>query len=343
MPRALIDFILESGEHGALLAELTDNCSQDIRIASPFVTDRALLPRSRARHTRLITTLNPWDIACGSTRPDVLRELQNSGVDVRIYSKGRLHAKVYVFAAANAVITSANFTRAALSINLEAGVAITGTPCLMLAKWFDQIWDDSTPLGETALKDAEGKALRLKRRNPDAGRAQSSASSIDAGTRSTTRKAKIYICNTNLQASRGSECERKMLDKGYAAGWYNFSGRKTIEHVPVGSKVLMYSNRAKGFVGLGITTAPPEKLKLSNPNCLVGFGREPEHFERRVKLRWHALVEDRQRFSIDGVLGGQGTFFEVRSGKMAQRAAKAIRYLESRGVIRKVSPSRIAH
>ncbi len=95
--------------------------------------------------------------------------IESQKLQVRVYTKGRLHAKAYIFDAKNpqsnsygkAIVGSSNFTLSGIRDNTELNVLVhdnahTGKPESgnhgALKKWFQELWDDAVPF-EAALME----------------------------------------------------------------------------------------------------------------------------------------------------------------------------------------------
>ena len=92
-----------------------------------------------------------------------LREfVANNIIDVKLYDKSKLHAKLYLFltnpnekylSPGVAVVGSSNFTEKGLTINKELNVLLTSREELIfLNDWFDKLWDEATEFREDLLK-----------------------------------------------------------------------------------------------------------------------------------------------------------------------------------------------
>ena len=95
-----------------------------------------------------------------------LRDLKdfiaNNIVDVRLFDKSRLHAKLYVFLTSPeerysspglAVVGSSNFTAEGITKNKELNVLLTSREeVLYLNQWFDKLWDEAVEFREDLLK-----------------------------------------------------------------------------------------------------------------------------------------------------------------------------------------------
>lgn len=135
--------------------ELTQALRTDtsaLRIVSPFIKLRALerLLVLSPQSIQVITRYNLDDFASGVSDIAALRRVIAAGGRVR--GIRGLHAKLYLFGASRAIVTSANLTAAALDSNHEFG-AVTGDPSSVAAcrAYFDRLW----ALGGTDLSAAQ--------------------------------------------------------------------------------------------------------------------------------------------------------------------------------------------
>lgn len=88
--------------------------------------------------------------------------IANNTIDVKLYEKSRLHAKLYLFltnpeekyaSPGLAVVGSSNFTAEGLTKNKELNVLLTSREeVLYLNQWFDNLWDDAVEFREDLLK-----------------------------------------------------------------------------------------------------------------------------------------------------------------------------------------------
>jgi len=86
----------------------------------------------------------------------------NNVIDVKLYEKSKLHAKLYLFLTNQeeryaspglAVVGSSNFTAEGLTRNKELNVLLTSREkVLYLNKWFDNLWEEALEFREDLLK-----------------------------------------------------------------------------------------------------------------------------------------------------------------------------------------------
>ena len=115
--------------------------SSEVRIVCPFIKKGALecLLSFPAGDIQVITRFNLNDFAEGVSDIEALRMLLDAGASVRGIQN--LHAKLYIFGASRAIITSANLTRAALTRNQEFGVVADDAAVIAACRnYFDALW-----------------------------------------------------------------------------------------------------------------------------------------------------------------------------------------------------------
>ena len=106
------------------LAEYAQSCTRRMLVSSPYVNNgiKDLTSMVSPGVSRiLITRTDLRDFAVGSSSLDTLCSLASEGVVIR--SVSNLHAKVYIFDDAAALVTSANATTAGMWRNLECGLS----------------------------------------------------------------------------------------------------------------------------------------------------------------------------------------------------------------------------
>jgi hypothetical protein len=130
----------------AMLGALTAGPA-DMRIACPFIKHgivRWLLQQGKPKSIRVVTRFNLVDFYNGVSDTAALRLLIDRGAEVR--GVRNLHAKVYLFGVAHAMVSSANLTAAALDRNHEFGFEASDpavvAPC---SSYFESIWQKAGP------------------------------------------------------------------------------------------------------------------------------------------------------------------------------------------------------
>jgi len=103
----------------------------------------------------------------------LVRMIQEKRLKVRIYTKGRLHAKAYIFdyygtlfdrlgkpverhEKGIAIVGSSNLTLSGVSHNTELNVVVQGNDNhATLAAWFDELWNESQDFDETLMREMQ--------------------------------------------------------------------------------------------------------------------------------------------------------------------------------------------
>lgn len=116
----------------------------ELRIISPFIKAGALgrLLSARLLNVSVITRFNLADFAEGVSDIAALRRLLKCSAKVR--GVRNLHAKMYLFGAKRAIVTSANLTEAALNRNHEFGIVSEAPEIIAVCRrYFDDLWGRS--------------------------------------------------------------------------------------------------------------------------------------------------------------------------------------------------------
>lgn len=257
--------ILGPSAHKNALRALLHQTKDELRMVSPYITEAELLNDGKLRRARCITRLSPLDVAAGATSLKALRRLMAIGFRVRSLGD-HLHAKVYIFDQAHAVVTSANFTQKGLGFNIEAGLRTPPGGATELSQWFETLWRAATPVSELEIDHCEQQAAKLRQKlnfPPDAdGEHEIAVPQKPKGSIEIRKNAQYFLCNTNRRFDPGATCERAMKAAGYAACWTTFSHDKYMKLVRPGDVILMYAKKI-GFVGAGV--AQDRLQVLSNP------------------------------------------------------------------------------
>ncbi len=102
----------------------------------------------------------------------LVRLIEEKRLKVRIYTKGRMHAKAYIFTYGDtfnllgervtkhekgiAVVGSSNLTLSGVSHNTELNVIVPGNNNHdELVRWFDELWDESQDFDETLMNEMQ--------------------------------------------------------------------------------------------------------------------------------------------------------------------------------------------
>jgi len=100
----------------------------------------------------------------------LVRMIEEKKLKVRVYTKGRLHAKAYIFDYGKvfdksgkpverhergiAIVGSSNLTLSGVTHNTELNVIVQGNSNHgELARWFDELWDESQDFDETLMQE----------------------------------------------------------------------------------------------------------------------------------------------------------------------------------------------
>ncbi len=98
--------------------------------------------------------------------------IEEKRLKVRVYTKGRLHAKAYIFDYGEmfdvlgnkverhengiAIIGSSNLTLAGVTHNTELNVVVQGNNNhAELGRWFDELWDESQDFDEALMREMQ--------------------------------------------------------------------------------------------------------------------------------------------------------------------------------------------
>lgn len=129
---------------GRELTEALRADASEVRIICPFIKVGALdrLLSHRPSNVQVITRFNLVDFAEGVSDIAALRKLLDADASVR--GVRNLHAKLYLFGASRAIITSANLTEAGLTRNHEFGVVADDAETIATCRaYFDDLWQRS--------------------------------------------------------------------------------------------------------------------------------------------------------------------------------------------------------
>ena len=124
--------------------EFTEALSADaseLRIICPFIKAGVIdsLLSWQPGIVQVITRFNLADFAEGVSDIAALQKLLD--VDARVRGVRNLHAKLYLFGASRAIITSANLTESALNRNHEFGMVADDAAVIERCRaYFDTVW-----------------------------------------------------------------------------------------------------------------------------------------------------------------------------------------------------------
>jgi hypothetical protein len=126
---------------GKELADAVLVAAGELKIVCPFIkaTAVARLLSNRPKSIQVITRFNLADFAEGVSDIAALRNLLSAGAAVR--GVRNLHAKLYLFGASRAIVTSANLTEAALNRNHEFGMVSQDAMVIATCRaYFEGLW-----------------------------------------------------------------------------------------------------------------------------------------------------------------------------------------------------------
>lgn len=144
--------------------------AKEINIAVAMASDYALDVLSEAKNGTKVK------LAIGVNLPtsiDVLKALRNSYDDnARIFYKEFYHPKVYLFTlndgSYHCYVGSANFTKGGLNNNIELSYEIANSDeCLAIKDWFDDIFNQSTPITNSFLRNYKSYVTKWQKRQKE--------------------------------------------------------------------------------------------------------------------------------------------------------------------------------
>ncbi|MBN1643177.1 MAG: helicase [Anaerolineae bacterium] len=92
----------------------------------------------------------------------LIRLIQEGRLQVRVYTKGRLHAKAYIFdyplgspyGQGMGIVGSSNLTLSGITTNTELNVKVLGDANhAELTRWFDALWEESAPFDDHLMRE----------------------------------------------------------------------------------------------------------------------------------------------------------------------------------------------
>lgn len=90
--------------------------------------------------------------------------IRSGKIEIRVYKPKKFHAKAYIthsklkVVGSAALVGSSNFTRPGLTQNVELNVKFQGPEVAELQEWYEQHWDEATPVNEELLAVLEHNA-----------------------------------------------------------------------------------------------------------------------------------------------------------------------------------------
>ncbi|MGF0256072.1 helicase-related protein [Rhodococcus erythropolis] len=94
----------------------------------------------------------------------VVDGIRSGKIDIRVYKTKKFHAKAYIthsklkVVGSAALVGSSNFTRPGLTQNVELNVKFQGPEVAALQEWYEQHWDEATPVNEELMSVLEHNA-----------------------------------------------------------------------------------------------------------------------------------------------------------------------------------------
>jgi hypothetical protein len=94
----------------------------------------------------------------------LVRMIEEKRLKVRVYTKGRMHAKAYIFDYRHdgryeqgiAIVGSSNLTLSGVTHNTELNVVVHGNDNhVELVRWFDELWNESQDFDETLMQEMQ--------------------------------------------------------------------------------------------------------------------------------------------------------------------------------------------
>lgn len=140
--------------------------------AFPKRTDMKRMAEETASNIRSTVELMDQSDDAQALLTILVRLIEEKRLKVRIYTKGRLHAKAYIFDYADmfdvlgnkverhengiAIIGSSNLTLAGVSHNTELNVCVQGNNNhAELGRWFDELWNESQDFDEALMREMQ--------------------------------------------------------------------------------------------------------------------------------------------------------------------------------------------
>ncbi len=137
----------------------------------PRRVDMTRMANETASNIRSIVEQMDQTDSCEVLVKTLVRMIEEKRLKVRVYTKGRLHAKAYIFDYYNtlfdrvgkpverhekgiAIIGSSNLTLSGVSHNTELNVVVQGNDNhAELVSWFDELWQESQDFDETLMRE----------------------------------------------------------------------------------------------------------------------------------------------------------------------------------------------
>lgn len=327
----MVEVLAEAGsdtKHYKRLKKLLRDATGTTRIATAYLTERQLISRRLKHEVRLLVPDSIPDIARGAISLKALEDLIAAGVNGRFSAPSpKLHAKVYIFGDDTAIVSSANFTHAAMHNNIEAGVEFSGPEVQKLIAWYDQLWARGQDITANRLQELRLKTADIRRRYaeldkklralepptmPDLPPIQD-ARGVEALFATAER---FFVCNTDRKdgepsPSGGYLREEMMAVRGFAAAWETFKFPTHMNSVRAGDAILAFA-KGVGIIGVGRATGPCTQLPPGDRQRLFSG----DSTEWRVPVEWLDWRDEEN--SCTWEQSYNFTFWDVSEGKYAQ-------------------------
>jgi superfamily II DNA/RNA helicase len=161
---------LEQIAEGYRRLELVSDKAEEQRF--PKKTETKRMAAETAENIRSTVELMDQTDEAEATVKILVRLIEEKRLKVRIYTKGRMHAKAYIFTYGDsfnllgekitkhekgiAVVGSSNLTLSGVSHNTELNVVVPGNNNHdELVRWFDELWDESQDFDESLMNEMQ--------------------------------------------------------------------------------------------------------------------------------------------------------------------------------------------
>jgi superfamily II DNA/RNA helicase len=161
---------LEQIAEGYRRLEMVSDKAEEQRF--PKKTETKRMAAETAENIRATVELMDQTDEAEATVKILVRLIEEKRLKVRIYTKGRMHAKAYIFTYGDsfnllgekitkhekgiAVVGSSNLTLSGVSHNTELNVVVPGNNNHdELVRWFDELWDESQDFDESLMNEMQ--------------------------------------------------------------------------------------------------------------------------------------------------------------------------------------------
>lgn len=137
-----------------------ENATEDLTYANRAV--RKARARETAENLRASLDIMPQTDKSEQLIKTLVDMIVSKKLKVRVYTKGRLHAKAYIFdyrqgyETGTSIVGSSNLTLAGLTSNTELNVVVSGNANQeQLRNWFDELWKESEDFNEALMEEMQ--------------------------------------------------------------------------------------------------------------------------------------------------------------------------------------------